>query len=379
MTNPTTRTAPSKDEITLFLCGDVMTGRGIDQILPNPCDPRLCEPAVASATTYVELAETVNGPIRRPVGFDYPWGDALGELERRQPNLRIINLETCVTRSPDPQPKAINYKMSPENFPCIAAGGTNCCVLANNHVLDWGEAGLLETMQMIEGAGIATVGAGRNLDEAAKPAVLALPNGGRVLVFGFACMSSGVPRGWRARPDGPGVNLLSDLSERTTRDVATSTAAAKRPGDVVVASVHWGGNWGYGFPTHQVSFAHHLIDQGCVDIVHGHSSHHPKAIEVYRGRLILYGCGDFLNDYEGISGYEDYRDDLAIMYLPAIHTGDGTLAGLTMVPFQIRNFRLNHASPKDATWLADLLDRESRQFRTRVCHPADGALMLEWH
>lgn len=369
----------SKGDITLFLCGDVMTGRGIDQMLPHPCDPRLYEPVVASATTYIELAETVNGPIHRPVAFDYPWGDVLGELERCKPDLRIINLETSVTRSPNPQPKGINYRMSPENLPCIAAAGIDCCVLANNHVLDWGMAGLLETIQTIQEAGIATVGAGRNLDEVAKPAALDMPNGGRILVFAFASESSGVPRGWRARPDGPGVSFLPNLSERTARAIAARTAATKRSGDITIASVHWGGNWGYGIPKSQLRFAHLLIDEGGVDVVHGHSSHHPKAIEVYQGRLILYGCGDFLNDYEGITGHEEYRDDLVIMYLPVIRTSDGTLAGLTMVPFQIRNFRLNRASPKDVAWIANLLNRECRQFQERVCPTTDGALSLEWH
>jgi len=372
-----TQRDPSNVEITLFLCGDVMTGRGIDQILPHPCNPRIYEPVADSAITYVDLAESANGPIGRPVGFEYPWGDVLGELERRKPDLRIINLETSITRFPDPQPKGINYRMSPENFPCIAAGGVDCCLLANNHVLDWGEAGLLETLQTIEGADIATAGAGRNFDEAARPAVFRLPGGVRVLVFAFACRSSGVPSGWQARPDGPGVNFLPDLSERTARDIAARISAAKRPGDIVVASLHWGENWGYAIPLHQTSFAHRLVEEGGVDVVHGHSSHHPKAMEVYQERLILYGCGDFLNDYEGITGYEKYRDDLALMYLPALRSGDGTLVRLTIVPFQIRNFRLNHASPKDATWLATRLDRACRLFGTHVCRTPDGILMLE--
>lgn len=376
--NAAPRRFRSSDEATLFLCGDVMTGRGIDQVLPHPCDPRIYEPAIASATTYVELAEIANGPIRKPVAFEYPWGDVLGELERREPDLRIVNLETSVTRSPDPLPKGINYRMSPENFPCIAAGGIDCCVLANNHVLDWGEAGLIETMATVEAAGIAIAGVGHNLDEAAKPAVLGLPDGPRVLVFAFACESSGVPSGWRARPDGPGVNVLPDISPRTARDIAARTAAAKRPGDIVVVSVHWGGNWGYEIPGGQIGFAHLLVDDGGVDVVHGHSSHHPKAIEVYQGRLILYGCGDFLNDYEGIAGDEEFRDDLVVMYLPAIRTDDGTLACLTMVPFQIRNFRLNRASPKDTVWLADLFNKECRRFGAHVRHAADGALALDW-
>jgi poly-gamma-glutamate capsule biosynthesis protein CapA/YwtB (metallophosphatase superfamily) len=68
-----------------------------------------------------------------------------------------------------------------------------------------------------------------------------------------------------------------------------------------------------------------LINEAGVDIVHGHSSHHPKGIEVYKNRPILYGCGDFLNDYEGISGYQEYRDDLTLMYFPRMDAASGKL------------------------------------------------------
>jgi poly-gamma-glutamate synthesis protein (capsule biosynthesis protein) len=87
--------------ITLFLCGDVMTGRGIDQVLPHPNDPVLHEPYMTSAKGYVELAEEANGPIPKPVDYAYIWGDALRELEQRAPDVRINNLETSITRSED--------------------------------------------------------------------------------------------------------------------------------------------------------------------------------------------------------------------------------------------------------------------------------------
>lgn len=80
------------DRITLFLCGDVMTGRGIDQVLPHPNDPILYEPYMNSAMGYVDLAEMMNGPLARPVDFSYVWGDALEELARVSPDVRIINL-----------------------------------------------------------------------------------------------------------------------------------------------------------------------------------------------------------------------------------------------------------------------------------------------
>ena len=94
--------------VTLFLCGDVMTGRGIDQVLPHPGDPAIHESYMKSAQGYVHLAERVNGPIRKPVEFDWIWGDALEVLRQVAPDLRIINLETSITVSNDfwPAPEA---------------------------------------------------------------------------------------------------------------------------------------------------------------------------------------------------------------------------------------------------------------------------------
>ncbi|MCK4748627.1 MAG: CapA family protein, partial [Bacteroidales bacterium] len=83
-----------KSAITIFMCGDVMLGRGIDQILPHPGNPTLHESFVKSAEGYVELAERLNGPIPRSAGYSYIWGIALEELGQSLPDLRIINLET---------------------------------------------------------------------------------------------------------------------------------------------------------------------------------------------------------------------------------------------------------------------------------------------
>ena len=121
-------------------------------------------------------------------------GAQLGEFERMQPDARIINLETSITRSEDYAPKGINYRMSPENADCLKAAAIDCCVLGNNHILDWGRRGLLDTLATLEHLQIKTSGAGRNLGEASAPAVLDIAGNGRVLVFSFACVTSGTPR-----------------------------------------------------------------------------------------------------------------------------------------------------------------------------------------
>ncbi len=152
----------------------------------------------------------------------------------------------------------------------------------------------------------------------------------------------------------------------------------KRQGDIGILSIHWGGNWGYDIPSEQIEFAHRLIDRAGIDIIHGHSSHHVKGIEVYRDRLILYGCGDFLNDYEGIGGFDYYRSDLGLMYFVKMDGISGSLAEIDMIPTQIRHFRVNRASREDAFWLADLLKREGKKFGTGVELGKDNALKLLW-
>ncbi len=364
--------------LRLFLCGDVMTGRGVDQVLQHPCEPTLHEGYVQSALGYVELAEVLNGPIPRRVDPSYIWGVALDELRRKQPDARIINLETSITRSEDYLDKGINYRMSPQNAACLAAAAIDCCVLANNHVLDWGRDGLLETLATLRGLNIATAGAGSNLAQAGAPAVLPIGGKGRLLVFSFALASSGTPRRWAAKPDAAGVNFLADLSDMSAERVSDQIAQARQPGDVVILSLHWGANWGYDISDEQTRFTHTLIDRGDVSVIYGHSSHHAKGIEVYRSRLVLYGCGDFLNDYEGIEGYEDYRGDIALMYFVDINAVSGDLTAVEIVPLQIRRFQLVSPSIDDAEWMRRRLDRESAQFGVNVTEALPGRLALSW-
>ncbi|MBT2518999.1 CapA family protein [Streptomyces sp. ISL-90] len=364
--------------VTLFLCGDVMLGRGVDQIMPHPSEPTLHESYVRNALDYVALAERASGGIARPVAPAYVWGDALAELERRRPAVRIINLETSITSSDSPWPKGINYRMHPGNAPCIAAAGIDCCVLANNHVIDWEREGLIETLDTLRRARIDTAGAGADLASAQAPAILPLAGEARVLVFAAATDDSGVPESWAAGADRPGVQYLPDLSATTISQIAVEVQRHRRSRDVVVFSLHWGGNWDYEISPQQRAFAHGLIDTAGVDVVYGHSSHHVKAIEVYEERMILYGCGDFLNDYEGIMGHDEYRDDLGFMYFPVIDAATGRLLELNLIPTRILHFRVNRAEDDDRGWLLATLRRECRDFGCDVTEASDGAFAVSW-
>jgi poly-gamma-glutamate synthesis protein (capsule biosynthesis protein) len=187
--------------------------------------------------------------------------------------------------------------------------------------------------------------------------------------------SSGIPPDWAAAVDRSGIDYVAEASDAAAAAVVTRIRQVKRPGDIVIASIHWGSNWGYSVPHDQVRFAHALVDGGA-DVVHGHSSHHPRPLELYRGKLIAYGCGDLVNDYEGISGYENYRDDLRLLYSPSLEPCTGRLRELRITPFQARQMRLRRASAKDCQWLQDLLGRISRGFGSRIAYDPDGILTL---
>jgi poly-gamma-glutamate synthesis protein (capsule biosynthesis protein) len=338
--------------VTLMLAGDVMTGRGVDQVLPHPGAPALHESYIRDARDYVRLAEAVNGSITAPVAPDYIWGDALAEIARIAPDLRIVNLETALTTSDDAWPgKGIHYRMHPANIDCLSAARIDCCVLANNHALDWGRRGLDETLRVLRKAGLHSAGAGADGAEAWAPAALPLTGRARLLVFACAASSSGVPAGWSAAPLRSGVALLPDLSEATARLLADDIARRRGPDDLVLVSIHWGGNWGFDVPLEHRDFAHRLVDLGAADMVHGHSSHHPLPIEVYRGKPIFYGCGDLINDYEGIAVHGSLRSDVGCLYFATLALGSGRLQRLDIVALQRKRLRLTTADASAGRWL----------------------------
>jgi poly-gamma-glutamate synthesis protein (capsule biosynthesis protein) len=374
---PEAASKTTRDALTLFLSGDVMLGRGVDQILPHPGNPRLYESQVRDARIYVDLAVRANGSIPQPVDWLWPWGDALQLVEYADCDARIINLETSITTSDDYVPgKAVHYRMNPANAPALAAIRPDVCILANNHVLDFGRRGLLETLDVLAAAELPIAGAGRSLREAQSPAIITIPKTGRrILVFAFGSPSSGTPSDWAATDNTPGVHVIPALSDAAADELSRQVLRARQPGDLTVVSAHWGGNWGYRVAADQVRFAHRLVDAG-VHMVHGHSSHHPRPIEVYRGKLILYGCGDLVDDYEGIGGHDQYRHDLRLLYLPRLNPISGELVEFRMAPLQARQMRLHRASRRDAVWLRAVLEKVSRRFGSRIDLGSDGMLRL---
>ena len=382
-TLPTIHTAPDAsghEHLTMWLAGDVMTGRGIDQVMAHPCSPELYEGWLRDAREYVKLAEKVHGRIPHPVPPEHIWGEALAEIERHQPDLSLVNLETAITPHGHPWPaKGIHYRMNPRHVDALQAARLDVCSLANNHVLDWGGDGLRDTLSTLHAAGIRTAGAGINRAAAEAPAILLTPQGGRWLVFAWATTDSGVPQPWQATAQQPGIQKLETLDEHSALQVAQTVTRQRQPGDRVIVSLHWGGNWSWDVPEEQQRFAHRLIDWGVADLVHGHSSHHPRPIEVYRDKLILYGCGDLINDYEGIGRHEVGDTGVACLYFARVSPRTGKLHHLEVQAWTLKKFRLVRAAAPEKQEFLTLFNTHSAAFQTRLDVQVSGHWALVWN
>ncbi len=342
----------------IFFCGDVMTGRGIDQILPSPSKPTLHETFIKDARDYVFLAESVSGKVPRQVADEYIWGDALDVWRQRVPDVKIMNLETTITTSDDlMEGKGVNYRMHPQNKSVLAPANFQVASVANNHILDWGHHGLRDTLAHLRELGIQAVGAGENFDEVRAPVII--DGNPRLLIFALAMESSGVPFEWAASAERYGIFICQSLELREVHGLGELIAKYRLSNDLVILSVHWGGNWGYSVSQEECAFAHALIDVAKVDVVHGHSSHHARPIEIYKNKLIIYGCGDFINDYEGIRQNSQYRGDLVLMYF-SDWSESGQLQNLEMVCLQVHKMKLRLAPSEDVVWLKDRLNREGK-------------------
>ncbi len=316
------------------------------------------------------------------------WGDVLPELLKTDFNL--INLEAALTACEEAVPKVFNFKADPSKVEVLSKARIDVVNLANNHVLDYTEAGLLETLETLDRADIMHVGAGCNREEARKPVILRR----KEITFGIIGYTDNEP-GWKAEKNKPGVHYievgdlapishhLSDNSHTLSphlvsqqgrsvshehypcpagrQSATTGERYVQRSGekwgletvlddikplearvDVLIVSLHWGPNMRE-HPSRQfVDFAHALIDNG-VDIIHGHSAHIFQRFEEYHGGLILYDTGDFVDDY-----YVDplLHNDRSFLFL--VQVSKEGYQKLELIPVKIEDFCVQKAKGREA-------------------------------
>lgn len=357
---------------TLNFMGDTMLGRLIDQLFPQHVE----EPEEARITKSFLSSH----PKLQKYNERSPWGDTLPLLHSA--DLNILNLETSATTHSVKWPdKVFNYRMHPANITALQAAKISYAGLANNHTLDFSEPGLLETVRTVRDAGIAFAGAGETEDEARSPAVLHLPTEGSETHEIHIWAAADHPKDWFRIPTFHSIDY-SQATRQRLQDLLTKPGT--RVPALKVFSVHWGPNYSW-TPAREIQdLAHFLIDQCGIDIVHGHSSHHVQGVEKYNGGLIIYGCGDFVDDYAVTPGY---RNDLSGIWRVTVEeqaTAESTrtlrLKKLEMYPTKIDRFVARRLQPdeSDCQWVREKLRDLSAEFGTTVdLSSTDGRVTVD--
>lgn len=321
---------------TLAITGDVMLGRNVNEFI------------------------TFHGP-------SYPWGDMLPVL--RETDLRLINLECAITARDRPwskTPKVFFFRTNPQNVRVLKAANINFVSIANNHIMDFREEGLIETTAVLDRAGIHYAGAGRNVEEARGPAFLAA--GGQR--FGIVAFTDNEPV-WAAGEDRPGTNYIPVSLDEEHLSIVQKVLERAREGegsDFVIATFHWGPNM-VRYPSRDfIDFAHAVIDAGC-DLFWGHSAHLFQPVEVYKDRLILYDTGDFVDDYY----VSAERNDQSFLFVATVDKGK--TVSLRLIPVLISQCQVNQARGQEAQEICKKMQAISRGYGTEF-ELRDDALEL---
>lgn len=318
--------------ITLAFTGDVMLGRLMNDVL-------------------------------RSFGPRYPWGNTLPIL--RSADLTLINLECVIATDGRPwakTPKVFFFRADPQAVEALKVAGIDYVSLANNHSMDFREDAMLEMIEILDKNGIAHAGAGKNIEEAMRPAFLE-SKGIRLAVLSF---TDNEPA-WEATESTPGVNYIRITTKgKYFERVRKSIALARKGGaDLVVFSNHWGPNMKLRPSAQFKEFARAVMDEG-VDIYHGHSSHLFQGIEIYDGKPILYDTGDFVDDY----AVDDVlRNDWSFLY--RLTTTAAGVEKIELFPVLISNFQVNPAKGDDFEGIARRMQELSAEMGTEVVHLKD--------
>lgn len=319
--------------LRLLLGGDVMLGRFVDEALG----------------------------MMRP---EEVWGGLLPRF--RAADARIVNLECALTRSDRPwerAPKVFHFRAAPSAVGVLKAARIDAVSLANNHVLDYETEGLLETMDVLDRAGIGRAGAGRDLDEARAPALVA---GGRVALLSMTDNEPEFAAGERS----PGTNFFARAGPEALEWIGRAVAAARRAGAaLVVLASHWGPNMVERPAPEFQALARAAIDLG-VDVYFGHSAHVAQGIEMRGGKPILYDAGDFVDDYAVDPGL---RNDWSFLF--RLDFEGRRLARLELTPVVLSLARTRPAEGAEARKIMARMRRLSAELGTELS-VSDGTLTL---
>lgn len=312
----------TKNKVTIGLAGDVMIGRHVDSVISGR-------------------------------GYAYPWGNVLPLLQST--DINIINLETTLTHSNKAVDKMFNFKASPDKVNVLTEAHITAVNLANNHILDYSEEGLFETIENLEAARILYTGAGSNKRAAETPVIIERNN----IRIGLQGFTDNEPE-WKALVDRSGTNYIDIASKEQRLHALRSLANLREQVDLLIVSIHWGPNMKEKPDPDFIEFAHAMIDNGA-GLIHGHSAHNFQGIEVYGQGVILYDTGDFIDDY---MVNLIFRNDHSFFFLA--EADKAGVKSLRLIPVFINRCQVNLATGSDYDWSIRNMQELSLDFGTVI-------------
>jgi len=301
---------PAEPTVTLTAVGDILLDRGIAKKIEK-------------------------------FGIDYPFAHVGDEL--RKADIAFGNLECPLSKDGVKVTKPFVFRAKPEYAECLEKAGLDMLSLANNHALDCGRDGLVETQKHLKARGIRWCGAGATHAAAQVPEVMEV----RGLKIAFIGYCDFMPEGTFWREDRPTIAMAD--AERVT----TAVAAGRKAADVVVVSFHWGVEYSTRPSKRQIELAHAATDAGA-DLVLGHHPHVLQGLEVVpagkskagRRSLIAYSLGNFVFDSP-----QKWTKATANTMLLRCKLNKSGLVSAEVVPARIEEFRPRLATGKEAKLL----------------------------
>jgi Bacterial capsule synthesis protein PGA_cap len=216
-------------------------------------------------------------------GWDYAWTGMEGLF--LEDDLTVVNLECVPSNLGSPLDKAFTFRCPPDGLPSMTNNGVEVANMGNNHSGDFGKEALVDGRDNLIAAGVAPVGAGRDLAEAGSPALFEI-NGWKVAVIGFGGIAP--DPSWYATETRPGMRSGDD-----TDQMVEAVKAADAVADLVVVAIHWGHELATTPDADDIERAHAMVEAGA-DIIFGHHSHRMQPLDFIDGAPVFWSLGNFV-------------------------------------------------------------------------------------
>ncbi len=302
------------------------------------------------------LGRTVNEVLYLN-NFSWVWGNTIKFFHNS--DLRLINLECVISSKGKPDPRSyFHFRANPKAIKVLKKAKIDFVSIANNHVMDFGEEALIEMLELLRKNKIAYAGAGKNIEEASRPAFLEKSN------FKISIISAADhPKWWEADKNKPGINFISIDSIKHLERIKKSIEIAKRVADIIIFSCHIGPHFRTRPSKEFINFARKILDLGA-DVYWGHSNHIPQGVEIYNEKIIIYDSGDFVDDY-AVDKFEYFSNDQSFIFILKINKNK-KIDSLELIPVKIDSFKMqvNLAEGEDFDLICSSMIRLCEDFGT---------------